>query len=135
VFVIGEFAMNLAYRSGAMPDDLAIDECTIRHARDTTTGVTWWLLWFYVRRDTDGEPEVFAVPVNPGGGFAESGLPGGRTWGLTRSLPGVWQVSPSINVLDVDDRQVHMGVQPGKSSLWHQTPTLLNVPAGEPWMV
>lgn len=110
------------------PEKLALGECTVRGTQGD--GAAYWRLWFYVNRDSDGQPDMFGVPLNPNGGYSESG-PGGRTWGLTRAEPGTWQVSPSINVL------VHREIHPGEhqdESLWHQTPKIIGVPEGEPWI-
>jgi|GEM_PF-1955320 len=123
---------TLHYRSHVLIDDLALDECTVHRATDKK-GATWWNLWFHVARETDGEPEVFVVPVAPGGKYVENG-PGGRTWGFTNMGHGVWEVSPSINVLnDEDARRAVAGVAPTGASLWHKTPTVVDVPDGEPW--
>jgi hypothetical protein len=129
--------MMLKYKSHAMIEDLAIGECTL-HRASGSGAARWWQLWFHVLRDSDGQPETFCVPVNPGGEFSESG-PGGRTWGLTcpdasqyEIAPGTrnWQISPSINVLD--DRDAAAGTHE-HPSLWHQTPALVGVPIDEPW--
>jgi hypothetical protein len=117
----------LQYKTRANIEDLALGECTIHRARKDSA--RWWLLWFHVTRETDGAPAVFSVPVNPGGSFLPNG-PGGRTWGLTRAGVGIWQVAPSINVLDVGD--VVPGAHPARS-LWHQTPSIVYVPDDESW--
>jgi hypothetical protein len=105
--------VNLAYRSKVMVEDLALNECTIHRAVAPTPGVFFWNLWFYVARETDGVPEAFVVPVNPGGSYTENG-PGGRTWGFTRTGPTTWQVSPSIDVLnDEDARRATAKAVPG----------------------
>jgi hypothetical protein len=109
-------------------EDLAANECTIHRAAGATG--RWWLLWFYVARETDGVLEDFAVPVNPNGPYVEGG-PGGKCWGLTKTAAGVWQISPSINVLNA--KEVHPGPHP-LPSLWHQTPTIVGIPDGEPWI-
>jgi hypothetical protein len=127
--------MELRYRTGVSVGDLALGECTIR-STVAKSGKRWWSLWFYVARETDGVPEMFIVPVNPNGPFTESG-PGGRTWGLTRTWAGVWQVAPSIDVLDdVGSRAVLAGQPrpPESRSLWHQTPALVGVPEDEAWI-
>ena len=112
----------LRYRHNIMVDDLTVGECTIHRASDSHAA-RWWLLWFYVLRDSDAQPEVFCVPVNPGGAYVEAG-PGGRTWGLTcppasahMALPGTknWMVAPSINVLDDRDAVAGSHAHP---SLW-----------------
>lgn len=118
---------ELTYRSNAHVDDLALNECTMRACEDKD--VRYWHLWFYVARESDGAPEHFCVPMNPGGSFLENG-PGGKTWGLMRTAPGTWQVSPSINVLAT--KQIHPGPHE-EASLWHQTPALIGVPDDEPW--
>lgn len=120
---------TLQFKSHARVDDLAVGECTI-HRASSSGAARWWLLWFNVLRDSDGQPEVFCVPVNPNGSYIENG-PGGRTWGLTR-LPGTesWQIAPSINVLD--SRNAVAGDHPA-DSLWHQTPVIIGVPPDEPW--
>ena len=121
---------SLRYRAYVDIDDLQVGECTVRPVK-TDAGVRWFNLWFRVKRDSDGQEDVFGVPINPNGGFIEAG-PGGKTWGLTKQGPGVWQVSPSINVLDT--RDVHPGEHPSVS-LWHQTPSVVDVPDGECWQV
>ena len=126
---------DLKYRSHASIHALALGECTVHHA-STDDGKHWWNLWFHVVREMDGLPDTFVVPVNPNGSYVENG-PGGRTWGLTRSSVGIWQVSPSINVLDdAGARDVLAGqsVSPDRRSLWHQTPTIVDVPDDEPWI-
>jgi hypothetical protein len=120
---------TLRYRSFVQVEDLAVGECTI-HRCSGSTAARWWLLWFYVPRETDGVPQDFCVPVAPGS-YTESG-PGGKTWGLTRSGAGVWQVSPSINVLNTGDAVAGPHALP---SLWHQTPAITDVPEGERWIV
>ena len=73
------------------------------------------------------------MPINPNGGYVASG-PGGKTWGLTRaSMAGTWQVSPSINVLAGHEAQVHPGPH-AAPSLWHQTPSIVEVPDDEAWI-
>lgn len=127
--------MNLQYRSKVAVEDSALGECTI-HRAATADGKRWWNLWFYVARETDGVPADFVVPVNPSGPFIMG--PGGRTWGLVQTGPGVWQVSPSINVLgDARAHAAFAGEEPAPGdapSLWHQTPTIVGVPDGEVWM-
>ncbi len=129
--------MMLKYRSHAMIHELALGECTV-HPASNSSSVRWWQLWFYVLRDSDGQPETFCVPVNPGGSYSENG-PGGRTWGLTipdasmyESPPSTrtWQVTPSVNVLD--DRDAVAGTRQ-YPSLWHQTPAIVGVPLDERW--
>jgi hypothetical protein len=120
---------TLRYQSKRLVDDLAVGECTM-HRASNAAGARWWLLWFRVNRETDGQPDDFAVPMNPNGSFIEDG-PGGKTWGLTQTTPGVWQVAPSINVINTGE--VHPGDHPAPS-LWHQTPTIVDVPDGESWI-
>ena len=118
------------------PGSLRPGECTIRRAATANGAGTYYRLWFRVPRDTDGGPETYSVPVVVRGPHAEYGL-GGRSWGFRPSGPdtGTWQVSPSINVLDVRGRTVAYGPRPHRSygSLWHHTPSVTCVPAGEPW--
>lgn len=131
---------TLRYRSNVCVSELAVGECTMHRAADSS-GARWWLLWFRVNRDSDGLPDDFAVPVNPNGPYLDPG-PGGRTWGLNRVdrelQPGAWQVSPSIDVKNT--RAVHAGeavapmIVPAPTSLWHQTPTIIEVPDGEAWI-
>jgi len=119
---------DLRYRGLVPVEDLAIGECTV-HRAGNDSGAKWWLLWFRVEREDGGGPIDVAVPINPNGSYVEDG-PGGRTWGLTRAGVGTWQVSPSINVLA---DQLHPG--PHESpSLWHQTPRVVGVSDGEPWI-
>lgn len=123
--------MNLTYRAHALIEDLQPGECTV-HRAGLATGARWWNLWFYVARETDGVLEDYVVPINPGGGYVENG-PGGRTWGLTKTAAGIWQVSPSIDVKQ-DSRDSHPGTSsPQGRSAWHQTPAIVGVPDGEPW--
>jgi hypothetical protein len=129
--------MMLLYKSHALIEDLAVGECTMHRASGSGCG-RWWQLWFHVLRDSDGQPEVFCVPVNPGGSYIENG-PGGKTWGLTVPVatpydiaPGTknWQVSPSINVENTGNAHAESITL---SSLWHQTPQIVGVPEDEPW--
>lgn len=123
---------TMVYKPGATVEGLAVNECAVHHASDGA-GKRWWNLWLYVARETDGELETFVVPVNPGGGYVEGG-PGGKTWGLTKTASGTWQVAPSINVLDDEGaRQIQAGEAPTGRSLWHQTPQIVGVPDAEPW--
>jgi len=126
----------LNYMPGKDVEALAVNEC-VMHRASGSTAARWWLLWFRVLRDSDGQPELFCVPMNVGS-YVEKG-PGGRTWGLSCPAgsafvpaPGTknWQVSPSINVLDTRDAVAGTHSLP---SLWHQTPEILNVPDAEPW--
>jgi hypothetical protein len=122
---------DLVYHPGAMVEDLALNECVVRPATNGTA--RWWHLWFYVARETDGVPEVFEVPVNPTVAGMSTG-PGGKTWGLTCSSPGIWQISPSIKVLnDEGARKYVAGGEVTGKDLWHQTPRIVNVPPNEPW--
>ena len=121
---------ELRYRSFVDVNDLAVGECTIRRTGDPPNGTRWWNLWFRVNRETDGQPDDFVVPVNPGGTYNEAG-PGGKTWGFTLVEAGAWQVSPSINVLNT--RELHPGAHDAPS-LWHQTPKVVGVPEGEAWI-
>lgn len=120
---------ELRYRSFVDVNDLAVGECTI-HRAGNSEGARWWNLWFRVLRDSDGQPDDFVVPINPGGSFIEAG-PGGRTWGFVRVAAVEWQVSPSINVIDT--RALHPGAHDAPS-LWHQTPKIMDVPDGESWI-
>jgi hypothetical protein len=118
----------LSYRSNVGVEELGIGECTV-HRASNSSGARWWLLWFHVIRD-DGQPDDFAVPLNPNGAFIEAG-PGGKTWGITRTTtPGVWQIAPSINVLGT--RETHAGPH-SEASLWHKTPSVIGVPDGDAW--
>lgn len=117
-------------------EDLQPGECCIRSAAQEG-GEPWWMLWFCVMRDGTNTREVAAVPINVRGEAEEHG-PGGRTWGFKLDVGGVWQVSPSINVLDhPDGLLVHAGEHPDTSlvSVWHHTPDVVYVPQiGEPWL-
>ena len=121
---------TLFYRSNVHVDELELGECTMHRAGEDGKG-TWWLLWFRVLREDNGQPANFAVPMNPGGSWIENG-PGGKTWGFARSSPGIWQVSPSINALA--SSELHPGEHPDQASQWHQTPMVIGVPDGERWI-
>ena len=115
-----------------MIEELTLGECTLRRCANAD-GTTWWNLWFRVARETDGVPEVFEVPVIPRGAYTEAG-PGGRSWGLNDQGGGVWQVSPSINVVNTGNGSAtHPGDHSTLPSLWHKTPSVEGVPTGEPW--
>lgn len=120
---------TLHYRSFVDVGDLKLGECTVHRAVDGTGQRRYWNLWFYVARETDGVAEAFCVPVNPGGTYSE--VAGWKTWGLTKTGEGVWQVSPSINVLGT--REPHPGEHPSAGSLWHQTPSIDGVPDADTW--
>jgi hypothetical protein len=120
---------TLRYRSNVCVGDLEVGECTMHRAANDT-GARWWLLWFRVNREDNGQAADFAVPMNPNGGWIEAG-PGGKTWGLIRSSPGAWQVFPSINVLGTNE--LHPGPHEAPSQ-WHQTPVITDVPEGEAWI-
>ena len=124
---------ELQYKPHAQIEDLSPGECAIRRCRNNE-GVEWWNLWFYVARDNDGVLEDFDVPINPGGSYTESG-PGGKTWALTKTGPGRWQVAPSINVLNTENgTEMQTGPHPTLPSLWHKTPAIIGVPDDEPWI-
>ena len=123
----------LRYRPGASIEDLELGECTIHATYSRGSAAKFWVLWFYVERDDYGRPATCAVPVIVRGGYTESG-PGGRSWGFTQTSADIWQVSPSVNVLqDEDAKRVHAGEHPTLLSIWHHTPAVYGVPAGEPW--
>jgi hypothetical protein len=122
-------AFELRYKVCARIGDLQLNECTIRRAGLPPAGTFWWQLWFHVARETDGVAQFFAVPIIVNGSYTETG-PGGRSWGFVNQGSGTWQVSPSINVLDEVTRQGQVEV---RGSLWHQTPSVVGVPDGEPW--
>ena len=108
---------------------LGENECTI-HRAVKNSRERYWLLWFYVKC-TDGFHHDFAVPVIPNGAYNENG-PGGRSWGLTKIVDGEWQISPSIHV--TVDKEIDARL-PGRGSLWHETPRIVNVkPYDEIWM-
>ena len=112
---MGDFALR--YRPGASPDDLGLNECCIRRTVDGDGTQRGWGMWFVVARQDNGAQELLRVQVMPNGNYVEQGPGGRRTWGLRRVDGGTWQVSPSINYTGV----------------WHKTPTVEGVPAGEPW--
>jgi hypothetical protein len=120
---------TLRYRSNVCVSDLRVDECTI-HRAGTADNARWWLLWFCVEREGVCQLMDAAVPINPNGTYVEAG-PGGKTWGLTKTSAGTWQVAPSINVLGT--RVAHPGDHPTEVSLWHETPAIVDVPDGETW--
>lgn len=119
--------MNLIYHDIAI-DGLTLGECVVRWTGKND--LRWPMLWFCVARETDGVPDTFVVPVNLGGDYIENG-PGGRTWSFVKTAPGVWRVSPSINVLV--SRDTVAGAH-AEQSIWHQTPTVVGVPEPEPWL-
>ena len=125
---------TLTYRSGVPIENLMLNECTIRPCRLNDGDESWWNLWFYVARETDGVPQIFEAHILPRSPFIEYG-PGGRGWGFNDEGGGVWQVSPSINILNTGDggKLIHPGPHPTLPSLWHKTPSVVGVPAGEPW--
>ncbi|MGO9832603.1 MAG: hypothetical protein ACLP1X_00130 [Polyangiaceae bacterium] len=128
---MGDFVLR--YRAGVLLSDLRENECTIHRATTADRTATYWLLWFYVRRGTDQELEDFAVPIIPRGTYQETG-PGGRSWGFTDQGGGVWALAPSINVLQsAVGKMFQPGEHPALPSLWHKTPSVENVPTGEPW--
>ena len=106
--------MILRYRSFVNVADLQVDECTIHYCVEG-----WWNLWFYVEREIDDRPEVFVVPIAPGGPAGDG--PGGHTWAFTRMHLGVWQIAPLIKI----DRP--------EGKVWHQAPSIVGVPEGERW--
>lgn len=119
---------TLAYRAGKLPDELAVGECVMRPTR--AGSVVYWRLDFCVTRTDNGQPQIAGVPVNIGGDYTQSG-PAGKTWGLKKIAEGTWQVSPSINVLA--GGAPHPGEHPTEPSIWHHTPQIVGVPAGERW--
>ena len=122
----------LRYRSFVLVEELGLDECTIHHA-SAPSGDRFWLLWWLARRETDGQPETFCVPIAPAGVFSERGV-GGRTWGLSAQIDGSWDVSPSIHATESPSGPV---IAPGASTprrtIWHKTPKIVGVPVGESW--
>jgi hypothetical protein len=125
--------MNLVYRSFVAVGAIGLDECTIHragHPSVASSGARWWNLWFNVLR-SDGVQDAFVVPINPNGAYEEYGA-GGRTWGFTKTGIGVWQVTPSINVLE--DRATVGAIVTTVRSLWHQTPAVVGVPENELWI-
>lgn len=121
---------ELRYRSFVEPDDLEVDECTIKTCL-AESGVRYWHMWTRVRQ-ADGQPLVFCVPIAPNTVGHNPDGPGGKTWGLCRSGLNRWQIAPSINVLE--SKEVRPGHQPERS-LWHQTPALVEVPDLERWQL
>lgn len=103
--------MIFSYRLYVERGVIDLNECCIVPVKAPSPA---WLMHFHVRT-TDGHGQTFRVPVNPNGPSLENG-PLGRTWGLTRSAPGKWQISPSIDFGN-----------------WHHTPEIVDVPEGEPW--
>jgi len=119
---------TLQYTSFAEVDTLSVGQCTMH--RCAGQAGEFWHLWFRVERDDNRQPVTACVPVNPNGSYNANGR-GGKTWGLTKTAPGTWQFSPSINVLESED--VHPGEHPTEKSIWHQTPAVAGVPDGESW--
>jgi hypothetical protein len=123
--------MDLAYRSFVLVEDLRPGECTVHQAK-SVDGTRWWLLWLHVyREDRAGALINLAVPVAPHASYTETG-PGGRTWGLAPAGPGRWAVSPSVDAKGANEF-VPGHAQDARRSIWHQTPTLVDVPNGEAW--
>lgn len=122
---------TVSYHMDCGVEDLQVGECTMHRTTDPD-GSRYWHMWFRMLREDNGQPFDFVVPMNPNGGYTESG-PGGKAWGLTRvgGLMTWWQVSPSINVLNTGE--VHPG-EHATPSLWHQTPTIQGVPTDAPWI-
>jgi hypothetical protein len=130
---MGDFTLRYAGYH-VEPEDLKVNDCTIR----TTTGengAAYPRLWFYVLSDEGVALEMLGVPLAPNSTYSEGG-PGGKTWGFTKTAAGVWQVAPSINVLQhpIHGVIIHPGEHPEiKTSSWHHTPVVVGVPEGEPW--
>ena len=122
------FVSILVYRTVTWISDLALNECTIRSARDAE-GRAWWQLWTYVLRTDTGQPFYVGVPVNPHGPYLDVGPSGRHSWGLNPASERDWQISPSIDV--VGDERPDGTREP---SLWHETPTIVGVPDGERWI-
>jgi hypothetical protein len=119
------------------PEDLKVNECTIRPTCVLNGNGVYPRLWFRVLDDEGQALDMLGVALAVNGSFAENG-PGGRTWGFTRSSVGVWIVTPSINVLphprSPGEILIHSGEHPEiKTSSWHHTPSVVGVPDGEPW--
>lgn len=114
---------TLRYIADAEVGDLLVDTCVFQRDGEGP----YWLLWFYVRRDTDGIEETMGVLVNPNGGPVPPAKEGDRrVWGLKRTEePGIWQVSPSIDVKE--------SRKPDAPSIWHHTLTIVDVPEPLPW--
>lgn len=126
--------MDLVYRAADSIEDLELGECTVRAS--AADGRRWWQLWTWVQ-GVFGEPGYVAVPVTPGGDYAEIGPSGRRTWGLRHVIDNVWQVNPSIDVrayVDAGGRECAKDAPGAREvSWWHQTPRLVGVPEGERW--
>lgn len=115
---------------------LATGECIVRPTANADGTKKWWMLWFCFVRSDNQQREVAAVPIAPNGAPDENGV-GGRTWALTNMGAGLWRVTPSINVLDHPEGLLaHPGEHPDTTlvSVWHETPDIVYVPSGEPWV-
>ena len=120
---------TLRYRSNVCVSDLRVDECTI-HRAGTADNARWYEPFGLIgtAASISSLPPSFSTQNHRS--HVEAG-PGGKTWGLTKTAAGTWQIAPSINVLGT--RAVHPGAHPTEVSLWHETPAIVDVPDGESW--
>ena len=100
---------ELKYRRGVSRTDLQENECTIRMIGG---GLAQFVFCYHDK--SNGERWTHSMPVRPNG---QHGGPE-RAWGLNRSGPNRWQITPSINLGD---------------DHWHETPAVVDVPDGEDW--
>lgn len=122
---------ELRYRVGlgapnVHPDNFGLEVgecCVFNHAATGKPAI--WIMAFRFIRSTDGKPETRHIPAAPGLPYAGGSAP----WGLERAGANRWQISPSIQCWE------RVGGRDGKDvELWHETPAIVNVPEGEPWM-
>ena len=73
----------LNYKAHQKIEELSLNECTM-HRASGSDAKRWWQLSFSILRDSDGQPEILCVPVNPNGGYTDNG-PGGQHLGAHAS--------------------------------------------------
>jgi hypothetical protein len=105
---VNQVAGEFRYVKNVFRKDMIAGTCTIRRIGGGLAQLT------ICYQSKDGEVWRKSLPVRPNG---QHGDPE-HAWGLTRSGPGRWQVTPSINLGD---------------DHWHETPTIIDVPEGEEW--
>ena len=117
---------ELRYRKDVARGDLQENECTI-----APVGNGLAMMTYCFRRVTDGKLERRTLPVHPNGDAGDTE----HSWGLRPVDPkgsGRWQIAPSIRCME----RIRDSADPKKDidvEVWHETPTIINVPDGEPW--